>query len=107
MVPYVPRRCCFDCKFIDIVMKTNYTVTLSVIMLQYIFLACFELNILKIKRQQLTTRETFCRHMNWCTQTYQSIPFHIIRSFINGMQHMVASDSTLFVLFQVWYLLTF
>ena len=99
MVPNVPHRCCFDCKMIDIVMKTNYTVTLSVITLQYIFFAYFILNIIKIVRQQLPTRKTFFRHMNWCTQKYQSFSFHIIRCFIIGMLRVVASASTLFVLF--------
>ena len=36
MLPYAAHRCCFDCKIIDIVMKTNYTVTLSVLMLIFI-----------------------------------------------------------------------
>ena len=36
MLPYVLHRYCFDCKMIDIVIKTNYTVTFSVLMLQYI-----------------------------------------------------------------------
>ena len=53
----------------------------------------FRIDYSKNQKTAITNKKTFCRRMNWCIQTYQSFSFHLIRSFINGMQHMVSSDS--------------